>query len=378
MFAFDSVVVGLGAMGSAAAYHLAQRGDRVLGLEQFSPTHGRGSSHGRSRIYRLVQFEGSEYVPLAQRALQLWKELETETNSSLLRETGGLVLGRPSSEFVRSATRSAIEHHLEHRVLDSGEMSRRFPQFRVREDEVGLWDPRAGTLFPERCIVNHCIGASGNGAELRYGEAALSWTDSGSGLTVKSARGTYQTKTLVVTAGPWMRRFLADLELPLEVEQQFVCWFPPTEPSRCDPGRMPVFIWDRGPEGRTYGVPDFGDGVKVGSWQGKKVEDPDSTNLEGFEDCVAPVRAFAREALPGIVARESDWTSCLYTNTPDLHFMVGKHPHHDRVVFVSACSGHGFKFASAIGEIVADLSHEGRSPHLPGNFEPRRFDSSVG
>ncbi len=374
----DTIVVGLGGAGASAAFHLARRGRSVLGLERFGPTHEQGSSHGRSRIYRTAYFEGAAYVPLVQRAQVLWRELQSESRAPILRPTGGLVLGTPESPSVAGALRVAKACRLEHELLDAEEVGRRYPQFRLASGEVAVWDPNAGALFPENCVRAHADGARAAGAALRYDEPLVSWSASSDGVEVRTARALYRAAHLVLSVGAWTRETVTDLRLPLEIERQFMLWFPPTDPATARPERMPVFLWDRGPEEHTYGLPDFGDGVKLGTWSGRISTSPGAVDRTFTAAEAEPVRRFVAERLRGVRSTETDHTSCLYTNTPDHHFVLGRHPRHDRVVVVSACSGHGFKFTSVIGEVV-DRLVGGEDPGFDLSlFDPGRFEDPAG
>ena len=370
---FDSIVVGLGAAGSSSAFHLSSRGRATLGLERFGPVHSHGSSHGRTRIFRTAYSEGSEYVPLTRRAQELWRDLATATGERILRRTGGLYIGRRDNPTISGAIRSAIAFSLVHEVLVPSEVSRRFPQFSLEADEVAVWDPEAGALFPENCIRAYASQAIERGAELHYGEAVESWTATSGGVEVRTRRETYHARSLVLSAGPWTSNLVGDPALPLEIERQFVLWFPSRDPGAASPDRMPVFLWNRGPEMHTYGLPDFGDGVKVGSWAGKVTASPESADRVLQEGDAAPIREFVARSLRGVEPRESDSVSCLYTNAPDGHFVLGRHPKLPNVMIVSACSGHGFKFASVVGELVAQLVCDGRTELDISRFDPARF-----
>lgn len=375
---YDAIVIGLGGAGSSAVYHLAASGARVLGLERFGPVHANGSSHGRSRIYRTAYFEGPEYVPLVRRAQELWFELQRRTGERIIRRTGGLMIGRPEVPTLAGARRTAEACRLEHEILDPGEASRRFPQFALAEDEVALFDPNAGVLFPETCVRCHASEAVGEGAELHYGEAVKDWSASFGSAIVRTQSAEYRARSLVITAGPWTAGMVPDLALPLEIERQFMLWFPPSEPGLVGPERMPVFLWDRGPEEHTYGVPDFGDGVKVGSWYGKVARSPEEADRAYSDGEALPLRRFVARALRGVVPRETEHASCLYTNAPDHHFLIGTHPRHANVVVVSACSGHGFKFTSALGEVIARIVLLRPTGHDLALFDPGRFDRTIG
>lgn len=371
---YDAIVVGLGGAGSAAAYHLALAGERVLGLEQFGPNHAWGSSHGRTRIYRTAYFEGPAYVPLVRRAQELWHQLEETSGRRIIQPTGGLMIGRPGTPTVAGARRTAEMGRLAHEVLSRDEVQQRFPQFRLQPEEVALFDPAAGVLFPENCLEAHAAGAVGAGAEIHYGEPVKRWSANSEAVVVETRSATYLGRSLVITAGPWTTRVMADLHLPLQVERQFVLWFPSTASDLASPDRMPVFLWDRGPSEHTYGIPDFGDGVKVGSWFGKRAASPESADRIFREQDADPVRRFVASSLSGVSPRETAYASCLYTNAPDQHFVLGRHPRRRRVIVVSACSGHGFKFTSVIGEVISHLARGEPTGYDLSLFDPNRFD----
>jgi len=373
---FDTIVVGLGGAGSSAAYHLASRNTKLLGLEQFGIAHAHGSSHGQTRIYRTAYAEGPEYVPLLLEAQRLWRALEKATGEKVFQRTGGLFLGRPTTPTVAGAVRTATTCHLDHEVLSANEIRERFPQFRVDDDEIALWDPNAGVLFPEMCIRSHSSRALESGAELHFGEAVQDWTATSGSVEVRTRTSTYRARSLVLTAGPWTSLLAGELDLPLEIERQFMFWFPPKHPDRFGPDRLPVFLWDKGPSEHTYGVPDFGNGVKIGSWAGKVALRPEEADRVFRESEATPVRSFVERSFPGLTPRECDFTTCLYTNAPDHRFLIGRHPRHANVVIVSACSGHGFKFTSVLGLVIARLVHQEEtgydlSPFDPGRFRPR-------
>ena len=373
MDVYDAIVVGLGGAGSAAAYHLARGGAKILGIERFGVVHAHGSSHGRTRIYRTAYSEGEGYVPLSQRAQRLWSELAVSSGTEILRRTGGLVIGSPSGRRVSGALRSAAAHALEHQLLMPDDVRERFPQFRLGKDEVALWDPNAGALFPENAIRAHAAGATKAGAELHYDETVLRWETTEEGVRVHSRAGDYGARSLVLTAGPWTPGLTTDLALPLAVERQFVLWFPPSDPALVVPSRMPVFLWEREGAWDTYGLPDFGDGVKVGGWEGKVAVTPEAADRVLHDRDAEPVRRFVKRGLRGLEPRETEAVSCLFTNAPDHDFLVGPYPGRPNVVLVSACSGHGFKFASAIGEVVARLVLGGEVPLDLARFDPGRF-----
>ena len=361
---YKAIVVGLGAMGSATLYHLAQRGWRVLGLEQFTPGHKRGSSHGDSRIIRETYFEHPLYVPLVQRAHQLWRELEHNSGSSLMTITGGLMIGSPDGVVVPGTLRSAEEHGLPHEILAPRDVRERFPAFRLDQGLVAVFDPRAGFLDPEACNRAHVELAGNAGAEARFNEPVLDWIADGRGVRVTTSSDTYTADHLVLTAGAWTRALLPDLALPLTIERQSVFWLEPkTEASLYDVGRLPIYAYEYRTGNICYGFPRLARGVKASVMHaGETVADPDAVRRIVDEEDARPLRAALEPILPSLAeARVCESDVCLFTNTPDHDFIIDFHPFFPQVLISSPCSGHGFKFASAIGEIQADLLTKGKT-----------------
>ncbi len=358
---FDAIIVGLGAMGSAVACHLARHGQRVLGLDRFTPPHAFGSSHGRTRIIREAYFEHPVYVPLVQRAYTLWLELEQQSGRSLFQETGGLMVGRPDGAVVAGAQRSAKEHSLRHEVLSAAEVRRRFPALQPHDDMIAVWEPRAGVLFPELCVEAHLTLARKHGADLRGNEPASSWAGDGAGVRVVTSKGAYHAAQLVLSAGSWIRSLLPDLKLPVAVERQTQFWFEPTHPIWFRPNHCPIHIWEHEPGRHFYGLPDLGDGVKVACHHEGEVTDPDTLNREVQAEEVAAMQAVVRRFLPNADGALRSAVVCMYTNTPDGHFLIDQHPAYPQVWIVSPCSGHGFKFSSVVGEVMAGLLTKGQT-----------------
>ena len=353
-FTYDVVVVGLGAMGSAAAYHLARRGMRVLGLDRFSPPHTFGSSHGETRIIREAYFEHPVYVPMVQRAYELWRGLEKESGVTLLRETGGVMIGRPDSDLVKGARHSAELHGLPHEMLTASEVRKRFPALHPESDMVAVWEPRAGVLFPEACISAHLARARHYGAELRYEESVMRWELDGHDVRVLTAQGEYRAQQLVVTAGGWISDLFPDL--PLRIERQVLFWFDDATGSEMfAPERCPVHLWQFDGRRFFYGFPNLGNGVKVAFHHGGEITTMDSVRRDVDSAEVEEIRDALRRFVPAADGNLRASTVCLYTNTPDEHFLIDRHPLHPQVLIASACSGHGFKFSPVIGEILSDL-----------------------
>ncbi|HEY6865757.1 MAG TPA: N-methyl-L-tryptophan oxidase [Candidatus Eisenbacteria bacterium] len=369
----DVIVAGLGAMGSAAACHLARRGLRVLGLDRFAPPHANGSSSGRTRIIREAYFEHPAYVPLVRRAYELWTALERDSGTRLLRVTGGLMIGPPEGVLVSGALLSARTHGLAHELLETVDLRRRHPALRPAEGTVAVWEPRAGALLPEACVAAHLAMAARAGATLAPGEPVLEWTDSGGGIEVRTARGRHQAGKLLIAAGAWAPGLLPGLDLPLAVERQVQTWFDPLDPAAFEPGRFPVFIWEDEPGRFIYGFPDFGDGVKVARHHEGEGTDPDRVRREVTGADVQPIRAVLERLIPAANGPLRDAAVCLYTNTPDAHFVLDLHPRHPGVLIASPCSGHGFKFAAALGEVAADLLEGARPRFDLGMFRVARL-----
>lgn len=371
---YDVIIAGLGAMGSAGADQFALRGRRVLGLDRFAPPHALGSSHGESRIIREAYFEHPQYVPIVQRAFECWEDLERATGRTLMRRTGGVMIGAEGGTLVTGALRSAEAWKLPFEMLDAAEIARRWPAFRPREGTVGVWEPRSGTLDPEACVAAQLERARRNGADLRDDEPVLSWRADGEGVEVTTARGRYQAARLLLAAGAWNARLLQDLVLPLSVARQTLFWFEPaSHAERFDAARFPIWIWEHAPGRFFYGFPASAKGVKLAIHHEGEATDPDHVRREVGAEEVEKMRGMLRDYLPDANGKLNDAAVCLYTNTPDEHFIVDHHPEHRQVVFVSACSGHGFKFASAMGEVLADLLLLGRSRFDLGLFRLGRF-----
>lgn len=358
---FDAIVVGCGAMGSSASYHLAEKGLRVMTLEKFGLNHEFGSSHGETRIIRLAYYEDERYVPLLRRAFESWREIERKSGKELLKMTGGLMIGPPEGELVTGVLKSARKHELPHRVLSVGEMRQRFPALTFDDDYDAIYLDDAGILFPESCIEAHVEMAKESGADFRFSSPVGAWRSTAEGVEVESGGETYLADKVVFCAGPWTKQLVGDL-IPLTCERQVPLWFSSGGEKCFSPEQMPVFIAEETPMRFFYGIPELGHGVKVArTHQGKKVE-PDDLDRVVTQDDVAPVQEFISRRLVKLGRAPIASSTCLYTNTPDLNFAIGRHPADERVTVVSACSGHGFKFASVVGEIAADLAVDGRTP----------------
>lgn len=373
---YDAIVAGVGGMGSAAVYHLARRGKRVLGLERFDVPHEQGSSHGVTRIIRLAYYEHPSYVPLLKRAYELWRALQDAAGEQLLHITGSIDAGPPDSEVVKGSIHSCLLHDLPHEVLPSAEITRRYPGYRLPGGHVGVFQPEGGFLLPERCIVQHVWQAQALGAEVHAREQVLDWapTPSGDGVRVRTDRATYETDHLIVTAGAWVGKLIGRLAGLAVPERQVLAWLQPRLREHFALDRFPVFnlLVD---EGRFYGFPEFAvPGFKIGLYHhlGERV-DPDRPRREPDARDEAALRGFAERYFPDGAGATMSLRTCLFTNTPDEHFVVDRHPQYPAVTIVSPCSGHGFKFASVIGEIAADLALHAKTRHDIGLFRLSRF-----
>ncbi|MGH3493115.1 MAG: N-methyl-L-tryptophan oxidase [Sciscionella sp.] len=373
---YDVIVLGLGGMGSAAAYRLAQRGQRVLGLDGFDPAHDQGSSHGGSRIIRQAFFEDPAYTPLLLRAYELWAEVERASATRIMHTTGGVMVGAPESRTVAGSVRSAREWGLRHEILDAAQLAKRFPTMAPRQGEIALYEPKAGFVVPEASVRAHLALARGAGAQLHFREPVVDWFATDSGVAVRTARGHYRAEKLVVCPGAWAPQLLSDLGIPLVVERQVQYWFQPRggiAPYREDV--HPIYIWEGAGGRQVYGFPMHGresDGVKVALFRGGVPCTPQTIDRKVAPGEIAAIAEFAGRHLPNLPGRFLRAKTCMYTSTPDEHFVIAPHPEHENVTVACGFSGHGFKFASVVGEILADLSVDGATSHSIELFDPRR------
>ena len=375
---YDVIVVGVGAMGSAACCALARRGARVLGIERFDIPNALGSSHGLSRMIRLCYYEHPDYVPLLRRAYELWRRLEQESGQKLLHVTGGVYIGRAGDELVTGSRASAQRHHLAHEFLHRAQLEARFPQFQLPDDYVALYEPMAGWLAPERVVATFAEHAMRRGARLHARESVRNWSVDSSSVSVTTDRAAYRAGRLIFCGGPWSGPLLRDLQIELTVTRQVMTWVWPIRPERFEDGRLPV--WAVGHDDGTlhYGFPlsrgDGGVGLKLAHHARGAVTDPDRVARDALEDDECDVRDFIKNFLPDADGPLLAQRVCLYTNSRDSHFILDLHPRHpDRVILACGFSGHGFKFASVIGEALADLATRGATD-LPIDFlSLRRF-----
>ncbi len=375
---FDVLVVGLGAMGSATLYELSRRGVRALGIDRFAPPHTQGSTHGRTRIIREAYFEHPLYVPLVRRAYELWDELECEAGRTLFHRTGGLMIGPADGAIVAGARRSAVEHDVPHELLTADEVRRRWPAYDPPDDHAALLELRAGLLLPEACVETYLELARRNRAATHVGERVRHWRADGGGVAVTTDAATYRAGHLVLAAGAWLRELVPDVAAPLTVERQMFHWFEPaSRPELHAAARCPLALWEFERDRMVATFPDLGDGVKAGVHHEGEITDPDRVRRTTTSQEDADIRALLRRLMPEAAGRLREARVCLYTNTPDRHFLIDAHPAHPNVLLVSPCSGHGFKFASAIGEVAADFVAHGESRFDLAPFRLERFESTA-
>jgi sarcosine oxidase len=367
---FDVAVVGLGAMGSAAIAHLAARGVRAIGIDAYYPAHALSSSHGDSRLIRLGYFEDPSYVPLLQRAYSNWRALEARLREDILTITGVLQIGKPDSKIVSGTKKSCALHNLPLDILDPDQMRRRFPVFSLDSDEVALLDPQGGYLRPEAAVMGHLKLAAADGAALHFGEKVTTIEPGEGGVTIVSDTGRYHASKVIVATGSWIGELVPALRDHAVPIKQVVSWYQPTDGFVTMPQRMPVFIRDEGENGSFFGFPAIGvDGVKVGRHAHfREPIDPNQPNPPVNNKDTDLLDSFIRRRLPAAAGVRVRSTTCRYTMLPSEDFLIDLLPGDERIVVASPCSGHGFKFTSVVGEILADLALDGGTDLPIGAF----------
>ena len=361
---YDAIVIGVGGMGSAAVYHLAKGGARVLGLERFDIPHPFGSSHGLTRIIRLAYSEGSHYVPLLREAYRLWRELEELSGESILRVTGGLDIGPQSGGIVQGSLKSCTEHGLSFEQLDDAEVNRRFPGYELPAEMAAIHQPDAGYLHCETATSAHAAAARSLGADIATGVRVRGWDRIPGGVRVETEDACYEARKLVITAGPWAGELLPALGPLCRPVRQVMLWTDPLDPPAFAPERFPIFVLES-PVGNFYGFPDNrGEGFKIGKFHHlrQQVPDPDAMDRE----CHLEDEAVLREGIEAFCPRANGptrrMTACIFTNSPDGHFILDRHPDDENVCVAAGFSGHGFKFCGVVGRIMADFALERPQP----------------
>jgi len=388
MTRYDAIVLGLGAAGSAALYQLAKRGAKVLGIDRYAPPHDHGSSHGETRITRLAIGEGAHYTPLAMRSHEIWRALEAESGRELMRTTGGLIISSAHeskatlhvTNFFDNTVAAARSHGIAHEILDAATIRQRFPAFAVKDDEIGYYEAETGFLRPEACIAVQLDLARKHGAEIRNRTAAQRFDAATSHVAVTIGDEVLLADKLIVAAGAWLPELLEpELAALFRVYRQVLVWFDPGDAhAQFEPGRFPVFIWEvQGATEGIYGFPAIDGprgGVKVATEQYDATTTPDAAPREITSQEIGALHAsVVAPHFPALSARCLKIATCLYTVTPDAGFVIDTHPASERVILASPCSGHGFKHSAALGEVLADLAQQGRSPFDISAFRLSRF-----
>ncbi len=356
---FDVIVLGLGAHGSSAIFHLSKNNLKVCGIDRFTPPHVFGSSHGQSRIIRQAYHESPMYVPLVKKAYKLWDELEQISGKQLLLKTSGIILGdNAGAMIVKGAILSAETHNVPYEYLHSNEIKERFPALKPTEDTVAVVEQSAGILFPEECIKTNLHLAANNGAELLYNEVVMSIVSTNDTIEIVTDKDSYQTKKLIVSAGAWLNDLLPELHLPVNIKRQVLFWFKNTSEELqqfISADKLPIYIWEYTHGRIFYGFPDLGNGIKIAPHHEGQPLHPDLLSKEVSEEEINQMKNIIDEYFNvNTVFNYSD--VCMYTNTPDEHFIIDHHPSNNNIIIASPCSGHGFKFSSAIGKILSDMA----------------------
>ena len=367
-------VIGLGAMGSAALFHLARRGKRVIGIEQFQPGHDRGSSHGESRAIRLGYSEHPSYVPLVRRAFENWRELEALTGETVLTTTGILEAGKPGSRMVRGSLDACLLHHLDHELLDAREIHRRFPAFELPADFTAIWQPEGGFLKPELANRLHLDLARRHGAEVLAETRVTAIEPGANSVRIVIDGRTIEAGAVIVAAGAWVTDLVPALKPHISIARLVLTWYEPKRPELFAPDMLPVFAVE-GEDDIVYGFPDFaGTGFKCAShYSSGALTHADLARQDAGAEDEARTRRFLESYLPQGAGQMLAMKTCMYTMTPDEDFVIDTLPDDPRIVVASPCSGHGFKFASVVGEVVADLATVGETPHDIGRFRMGRW-----
>ena len=369
---YDAIVIGVGGVGSAATYHLADRGLDVLGIERFDIPHTRGSSHGSTRVIRRVQHEGPAYVPLVERAYELWRDLESRTGRDLLRVTGSVHTGPPGTGVIEDAREACDAHDVPYETLSSTEVNDRFPGYDLPEGFRALHQADGGYLACEQCTIAHVEAAHDAGATVRGRERVLDWSETTDGVRVRTDKGRYAADELVATAGPWTRELLPELAAEAVPVRAVMAWLQPERPEWFAPERFPVFVLRDGNDG-GYGFPRHDvPGFKFGVSDPTPVADPDAMDREPTRAEEELHRRFAERYFPAGAGPTVGLSTCIWSMSGDEHFLLGRPDGRDAVTVGAGFSGHGFKFASVTGELLADLAVDGETEHDIEPFDVNR------
>lgn len=354
---YDVAIIGAGAMGSAAAYHLSATGKKILVIDQFAPPHQMGSSHGQSRIIREAYFESPLYVPLVQQAYEWWYELEKNYGKQLFLKTGGLMLGNAGSKVFEGAARSASAFDIWYEVLQNKDIKNNFPAFKPGPDTIALYEKNAGVLFPEECIKAHITLAQKENTRFCFNEKVSAIKTTNNTIQIVTGKHTYYAHKLIITAGAWLNTLLPELQLALSVARQVLCWFNynSAKPENFMPGNFPVYIWEYQAGKMFYGFPALENQLKIAIHHEGETTTADAVNRTVSHDEVERIIAIAENFLDAKLSF-SHAAVCMYTNTPSEDFIIDYHPQNANIIIASPCSGHGFKFSSAIGKILSDMA----------------------
>lgn len=371
---YDVIVVGVGGMGSATCYQLAKRGVQVLGLEQFDIPHHQGSSHGHTRIIRLAYYEGASYIPLLRRAYQLWSEIEQVSGEQIFHKTGSLDIGPPDSTIFTGSLQSCLAYDIPHEVLTGSELNKRFPAYQIPTDYRALYQPDGGFLLPQKATVAFVEAAQKYGADIRAREKVMHWEATKNGVSVQTNKGIYEATSLVFAGGAWAGQLLPILTNLAIPERQVLAWIQPKQPALFTPENFPVFILQL-EEDHYYGFPIFGiPGFKYGKFNHLEEKGtPESFDWNPNSKDEKVLRKLVEKVFPMGNGPTMSLKTCMFTNSPDRHFILDVHPDYPQVSFAAGFSGHGYKFASVIGEIMADLALEGKTELPISPFKVSRF-----
>ena len=378
MKTFDAIVLGLGAHGSSAIYHFSKNNTKVCGIDKFVPPHAFGSSHGQSRIIRQAYHESPMYVPLVMEAYKLWNELENVSGKKLLLKTGGLILGNEDTMVIRGAKLSAETHNVPYEYLSNKEIAKRFPALKPVEETVAVVERSAGILFPEECIKTNLELANKNGAVLLFGEVVQSINIKNNSGEVVTDKDNYETEKLIVSVGAWLNDLLPELHLPLNIKRQVLFWFKNKDEriqQFIEPKQLPIFIWEYSSPHIFYGFPDLGNGIKIAPHHEGQPIHPDFLSKKVDEDEIDQMKNILDKYF-NVDAKFNSSDVCMYTNTPDEHFIIDYYPSNKNIIIASPCSGHGFKFSSAIGKILCDMATEKSLQFDISPFKIDRFKKS--
>jgi sarcosine oxidase len=369
------IVIGLGAHGSSTVYQLARRGVDVVGIDQFRPPHSIGSSHGASRIFRMAYKEAPDYVPLLRRSRDLWLELNEKFERPSFQTTGGLFMGQPTGRAMTGMQAASRVQDVEIEMMTPAEVRSKYPSFLIPDGWDAIFDPNSATIFPEVAVEAHLNLATAAGADIHFNEKVERWSASSTGVTVETSDATYEADSLIITAGVWAPGMLGDLQLPFEIERVSL-WMvePRSNKEFFKGGNFPNASFEIEEKYPLYMQADFGTGVKLALDHHGTPTTAETVNREITQEDYDKIFEQIRRFIPDLDGKVLDSTVCMYTNTPDLNFVVDKHPAHKNVIIGSACSGHGFKFAPVMGEILADMALEGESQFDLEMFSATRFE----